>query len=364
MYFDPRPKKKKEDLYSREKELEQFSNALPYASLIVITGLRRTGKTSFLNVAVAESNQPYAVLDLRGLPYNPSRADIVRRLEAAFNRIDRRWFSGLSDALRHLKGVSILGNEVSFSWGKTGVDLPELFGEIDAWASKEKKQFLMAFDEIQLVRGDKWIPSFFAHVADSYRNTTLLLTGSECGLMFDFLGFDDPNAPLYGRHYVQIQMRNFSEHQAEDFLIKGFQQIGVAASSEVVSYAVQNLDGIAGWLTLFGSRCNDKRNGSKEIVDEVVFEAGRLAREEAVKLTVMSRRYGVVLNFLAGVSSASWGQVKAVVEAKEEHSLTSASVSKVLNALVKSGFVQKTDDKYAVADPILVKGIREEALPE
>ena len=85
LYFDPRPKNRKEDLYGREKELEQFSRALPYAPLIVITGLRRTDKTSFLNVALAESNQPHAVLDLRGLPYNPSYADIVRRLEA-FNR--------------------------------------------------------------------------------------------------------------------------------------------------------------------------------------------------------------------------------------------------------------------------------------
>ena len=112
----------------------------------------------------------------------------------------------------------------------------------------------MAFDEIQLVRGDKWIPLFFAHVADSLRNTTLILTGSECGLMFGFLGFEDPNAPLFGRHYVQIQMENFSAQQAEDFLSKGFHQINQAASSKVVSYAVHNLDGIAGWLTLFGSR--------------------------------------------------------------------------------------------------------------
>jgi len=208
MYFDSRPKTKKEDFYDREKELELFSNALPYASLIVITGLRRTGKTSFLNVALAEANQPYAVLDLRGLSYNPSHADIVRRLEGAFNKIDRRWFSELSETLRHLKGVSILGNEVSFDWSKASVDLPELFGKADDWASKNKKRFLMAFDEIQLVRGDKWIPRLFAHIIDSYRNVTLVVTGSEIGLMFDFLGFEDAGSPLYGRHFVQINCQD------------------------------------------------------------------------------------------------------------------------------------------------------------
>lgn len=40
MYFDPQPKTKKEDLFDREAELKQFSDALSYASLIVITGLR------------------------------------------------------------------------------------------------------------------------------------------------------------------------------------------------------------------------------------------------------------------------------------------------------------------------------------
>jgi len=364
LYFDPRPKNRKEDLYNRENELHQFKNALSYAPLIVITGLRRTGKTSFLNVAMAESSQPHTILDLRGLPYNPSRADIVRRLEAAFNRIDRNWFSGLSDALKHLRGVSILGNEISFGWGKGGVDLSELFDEIDAWAGKEKKQFLMAFDEIQLVRGDKWIPLFFAHVADSLRNTTLILTGSECGLMFGFLGFEDPNAPLFGRHYVQIQMENFSAQQAEDFLSKGFHQINQAASSKVVSYAVHNLDGIAGWLTLFGSRCLDKHSNSEAIVDEVVSEAGRLAREEALKLTVISKRYGVVLNYLAGVGQASWSQIKNGIEANEGHSLTNSAASKVMSNLVKSAFIQKADDKYSIADPLMVKGIKEEALPQ
>ena len=30
-----------------------------------------------------------------------------------------------------------MGNEVTFGWGKTGVDLPELFSKIDGWAAKE-----------------------------------------------------------------------------------------------------------------------------------------------------------------------------------------------------------------------------------
>jgi AAA+ ATPase superfamily predicted ATPase len=182
--------------------------------------------------------------------------------------------------------------------------------------------------------------------------------------MFDFLGFEDAGSPLYGRHFVQIQMGNFSASEAEDFLVKGFQQIDLATPSEVIQFAVQNLDGVAGWLTLFGTRCRDKRSCSKEMVDEVVSEAGRLAREETLKLTMVSRRYGVILNFLASAGSASWGQIKGAIEAKERHSVTNAAVSNLLSTLKKAGLVEKADGKYTIVDVLLAKGVKEEALPD
>jgi hypothetical protein len=98
LYFDPRPKIKK-DLYNREKELEEFSKTLSYAPMIVVTGLRRTGKTSFVNVALVECEYPYAILDMRGLPYNPSHTDIIRKLEVAFKQVDKKWLSATEAVL-------------------------------------------------------------------------------------------------------------------------------------------------------------------------------------------------------------------------------------------------------------------------
>jgi len=42
LYFDPRPKAKKENLSGREKELKKLEEATSYASITVVTGLRRT----------------------------------------------------------------------------------------------------------------------------------------------------------------------------------------------------------------------------------------------------------------------------------------------------------------------------------
>lgn len=364
MYFDPQPKTEKADLFDREAELKQFSDALLYTSLIVITGLRRSGKTSFMNVALAESNHPYISLDLRGLPYNPSRADIVRKLEAAFNRIGRKWFTSMCDALKHVKGVSIVGNAISLDWGKAGVDLADIFDKIDVWASKQKERFLVAFDEIQLIRGEKGIPRLFAHIVDTDRNVILVVTGSEMGLLFDFLGFEDTGSSLYGRHYTEITMQNFDFGRSEAFLKEGFQQIGLAIDAEVVDYVVQKLDGVVGWLTLFGARCRDRNRCTKNMVDEVVVEGGKLARAETLKLVKLSKRYGVVLNFLAKVDVASWTQIKGVLEAREHRALPSSTVAGILSTLVKTSLITKTDGQYRLVDPLVMSGILQDPLPE
>jgi hypothetical protein len=360
LYFDPRPKAEKQDLFAREKELKQFEEALPYASIILVTGLRRTGKTSFVHVALSNTSHPHIFLDMRDLPPVPSHAEIIRRVGAAFDKIGKKWLSPLSEALRHVKGVELAGTTITFQWGKEGVDLTELFDKIDTWAKKHKERFLFAVDEVQLVRGDKALPRLFARIADSNRNITVILTGSEIGLLYDFLGFDNPESPLYGRHYAEIRMRNFSPEEAKSFLKEGFKQIKISCLEETVEYAVQKLDGVAGWLTLFGARSRDKGKCIKQTVDDVLDEGGKLAKAEALKIVKFSSRYGVMLNFLAKTGKAAWADIKTTLEIREKTSLPSSSFTELLNKLVKTGLVEKADNEYRIADSILAHGILKE----
>ena len=363
MYFDPLPKRNRKDLYNRGEELSDFARALEYSSLIVVTGLRRTGKTSFMNVALSESDSPSIVLDMRGLSFNPSQADIVRRIESAFNQINQKWMSNIQRAVRQVKGVSILGNSISMDWSRDGLDLASLFDRVDQWAKEHKKRFLIAFDEIQIIRGEKSIPRLFAHIIDYNQNICLVVTGSEMGLLFDFLSFDAPQSPLYGRHYTEIKMKNFTREESTEFLAEGFKQIELPISEETLEYAVDKLDGIAGWLTLFGTRCRDKKRATREMVDTVAAEGGTLARSEALKMVENSKRYAVVLNHLAKAGNASWNQIKAVMEAHENRTLPNPTVSDILNRLVKTSFVTKNGE-YSITDPLLERGIRETPLPE
>jgi len=360
MYFDPRPKTKKEDLFNRENELKQFEDALSYASIIVVTGLRRTGKTSFVDVALSKTNNPHVFLDMRDLPIVPSRAEIIRKIEATFDKMDKKWLSKLSDALKHVKGVTFAGTSVTFDWGEKGVDLTELFDKIDIWAKKLNEHFLLAIDEVQLIRGDKTIPRLFARIADVNRNIIIIVTGSEIGLLYDFLGFDTPESPLYGRHYVEIKMRNFTAEEARAFLKTGFKQVNIPCSEEIIEYAIQKIDGAAGWLTLFGAKSRDINKCTKQTVDDVLDEGGKLARTEALKIVKFSPRYGVILNYLANTEKANWTKIKTALEVHEKRSLPSSTFTELLNKLIKTSLIEKEDNEYHIADPLLTHGILNE----
>jgi AAA+ ATPase superfamily predicted ATPase len=254
----------------------------------------------------------------------------------------------------------LAGASLSFQWGKKPVDLGMLLDEIDAWAKKHKQLFLLALDEIQLVRGDKYLPRLLARVADTNRNTVTIITGSEIGLLYDFLGFDKPESPLFGRHFVEIKMSNFSPDQAKEFLKAGFKQINMECSDELANYAVEKLDGIAGWLTLFGLKSRDSKMCSKQVVDETLDTGGKLSRSEALRIVKFSRRYGVILDFLAEKQEASWSLIKMELDVSEGRKLTNSTVSDLLNRLIKTSLVLKEDGEYRIADPLLIHGLKKE----
>jgi AAA+ ATPase superfamily predicted ATPase len=64
LLFDPRPKASRRDLYDFEEELKTLSRYLG-EPLTVVSGLRRTGKTSLVLTALNESDKPYVFVDLR-----------------------------------------------------------------------------------------------------------------------------------------------------------------------------------------------------------------------------------------------------------------------------------------------------------
>ena len=111
MLFSPEPKRRREDLFDFEEELQRFVNAVrdPLVRMVVVTGLRRTGKTSLLLVGLAEAELPYLYLDARALR-SATTEEVYRLFEAGLSALLRR-SSGLRQQLaaflKRVEGVSV-----------------------------------------------------------------------------------------------------------------------------------------------------------------------------------------------------------------------------------------------------------------
>ena len=71
MYFDITPKTKKTDLFGRAYLVDSVISSIQDASVraMVLEGLRRTGKTSLMNVVLSEIKETHVKIDVRESPY-------------------------------------------------------------------------------------------------------------------------------------------------------------------------------------------------------------------------------------------------------------------------------------------------------
>lgn len=360
MYFDPRPKVRREDLYDREEELEQLRRYVSSSPLTVITGVRRLGKTSLLLVGLRDT--PHVILDTRGVNPN-SRRDLLKRFESGINTFLRKNSKLRDSILRRLKniaGVQVMGTGIALQWRKEKADLLSIARVL------EEHGAVLAVDEVQNLRGvvGREFAELIAHIYD-YTDLRVVLTGSQVGLLYDFLGVDDPSSPLYGRHFSEIKLKRFSKEESLDFLRKGFAQLGMQAEDDVLELVVDRLDGIVGWLVLFGLRCSEAREISREISENVMREAGKLAMQELqnfIKRHAPAERRFLLTAKAVASGRRVWSEIRDYVEEAEGRSIPSSVLARILNSLVKASFLsKKTEGKnvwYEIEDPVLENALK------
>jgi len=354
MLFSPEPKSRREDLFDFKYELSNLVNALRGVDrLIVVTGLRRTGKTSLMRVALNESGVHYLYIDVRLSVYAnywdlmnliiKSLNDFVSRELSIFDKI-RNVFKGLSGIEITLKPPSV---RVKFR-GRERLNIGDLFVKLN----EISEPVVVAFDEAQELRKVNWLrfDRLFAYVYDNLLNIKLLLSGSQVGLLYDFLGVNNPSAPLFGRAYFEVRTRRLSPDEALEFLERGFNEVGIKCPGNLMKRAVDAFDGIIGWLTYFGYSysVNNLRD-----FDEILRAASLLALDELKNLvsTFKSTRYAIILRTLAQ-GPAPWRVIKHRLEDYEGRSINPATVSQLLSTLVKLGIIEERDGEYVISDPV------------
>jgi AAA+ ATPase superfamily predicted ATPase len=377
MYFDLQPKSRREDLFDVEEQMERLLSLLggrrEAFPLIVVKGRRRMGKTSLIKTALSSSGLPHLILDGMAFSETPriGRRAFLRVLEGELNKCVREqggWRERILQALRGVRWMRVDSEPpwIHFEWERPEgeMDLLDLIHSLREFASRNGTKFILVLDEAQelkRVRGFS-LQRLMAHLYDHVGEIQMIVSGSQVGLLDEFLGLRDPSSPLFGRGVAEVEVPELPEERALEFLRRGFEQAGLRVEEEILRSAVGRLGGTMGWLTLFGAKAVEAGRASPEVLDLTLETASELeARELSNFLRARkraARRYLAILQAAAGAEASSWGSLKAGLEVEEGRRVADNIFSHLLQELVDAGFLRKREGRYSVADPILRRALQ------
>ncbi len=361
MFFSLQPKHNRENLYDREEELKALERSISDERMIILSGIRRIGKTSLLKVFLNEQRNPYVFLDCRNLIKN--------------NRIDRENFNrafleGIKNALEKdklgkilelISSIKISGFEITLRNRKdTSATLSDLLLNVDRALEKKGRKIILALDEAQNLRfygrGGGDLLNLLAFSYDHLSNVVFILTGSEVGLLHDFLKLDDPERPLFGRYVEEIALQRFTREKSVDFLYKGFEQAGIEPKGDEIEEVVRELDGIVGYLSIYGYIVYTHKDWHLSF-EKTTEMASRLVESEVKELVRRSRNYGYVMKAVA-FGMETYSTIKKYIESNFG-GITDQTLSNNLSSLIKQGFLEyhyKESKKiYDIPDPVVKK---------
>lgn len=320
MYFDPQAKQKPEDFFNFEVLQQELRKALgdPHIPLIAVHGLRRTGKTSLIRVVLNSSRKKYVWFDGREIV---SRNEFFIRLSEEVGKL-RRF---------KIKGVSLKG--ISWSLDLHKKDLDYL----------NKQKITLVIDEVQLLKKMK-IDYLLASIFDNYPQIKTVVSGSEKGMLMNFLGQGNAKAPLYGRAVFELQTCRLTKEEGFNFLREGGRKLDHPLKEEEILEAIQQLDGIIGWLTKYG--WYRLRLPHKTALQKTREEGGHVAREEFIRFAARSEK--IYLRILKAMKEgARWEEIRKQTQTSD------TQLSLMLKRMIDYGFVEKTEQVYRIADPLL-----------
>ncbi len=367
MLFSVEPKATIRDLYDREIELNELrSSVLRGDRLIAVYGIRRIGKTSLVRAFLSDLSQPYVLIDVRQIYFvegNVNVNSLVRHVLDGFRKFmgkgERLW-EGFKDALRGISWVRVSAGGVEIKLSrKSRANLIELLNAVDEWCGRNSTRFILVFDEAQYMRfSNIRYDGVLAWAYDNLSNVTFIVTGSEVGVLRNFLRIDDPEAPLYGRYVREIYVDRFSRETSINFLRRGFTELGIEVNDGELNEVYEKLDGIVGWLTLYGYLRGIEKLSHREALDKVFNDGVKLVLSELDAVIKPSRaRYLAILNAVArGLNT--WSEIRRYVEVRTGE-ISDTVFNKLIRNLVRYGYLSKVNNTYAIPDPVVAKAVTE-----
>ncbi|GAB6943515.1 AAA family ATPase [Vulcanisaeta sp. JCM 14467] len=359
MLFDVKPKVRKADLFDFDEEFNRLFRLITNSltRLIIVRGLRRTGKTSLILTVLNELGVPYVFIDVREVVR--SRRGLYEVLSRALSDFLRRYslrralIDSVVKALSSVRGVGIHGFEVVLNWGRDRPLLSELFREFDRVSGDVGVRLVIVIDEAQRLSGPVGVEVWnaVAHAYDFLNNLLFILSGSEMGVLGSILS--NPESPLFGRAYAEVTTRKLNRDESLEFLRRGFSEVGIEVDEGELEGVVDGLDGVIGWLTYYGY---SRSVGGRDL-DSIISDAVGMARQELENFIRLraSRRYRVVLRLLA-LDVREWGLLKRRLEDYEGSRISDRVLHDILTTLKRHSII---DENLEFTDPVIRETARE-----
>lgn len=359
MLFSVEPKHKASDLFNREKEIKNLTESAEKDKIIILYGLRRIGKTSLLKTYLNTTDHYNVFMDCRAF-FTENRVDKVRfeneLLSALTNEMKR---NKLISLLKNISSINLKGIELQISGKKDPLCLADVLKEVDSVMGKKSKRLIIAFDEAQILRfygkDGSDLLYLMAYCYDNLDNIVFMLTGSEIGLLFDFLKLEDPEMPLFGRYIQEISLSRFEPPQSKEFLKKGMQELGHTISDNNLEKVVARLDGIVGYLSIFGYECYRNDYDIEKSLEKAENLADSLVKQEISSLVNRSLNYAYCLNAIA-LNMNRFSLIKKFIQANYG-GIYDSTLSNILNSLQKHSIIDVEYNKrkkiYYFPDPVV-----------
>ena len=357
MLFDPRPKMKRKELFDREEEIELLKK-LADKPLTLLLGIRRIGKSSILRVALNElGNGIY--IDARKLYFDSggwiTNDVLIRTFEKSLNSLKGEFKGKIIEALKHIRGVKLFGVEIRFGREVLLSEVLEALNDVGVVIGIDEAQYLRFYGS----KGGKEFLALLAYSYDNLRNVHFILTGSEVGLLHDFVGINNYESPLYGRVCEELTIVPFSRELSREFLRRGFEEVSIQISEDDIEKAVEILDGIPGWLVDFGNEYI-KTQSLEKALEGVMKRAEDFLKGELKELEKRSPRYVLILKAIAR-GYDRWELIKDYLERNSKRVPNSRLAELLRNLEKMSWIVPELKDgrkKYKIIDPVVERVLR------
>jgi len=347
--FNLNPKESPKELFGREKELDELVRLIKARRWVAVLGPRMVGKTSLIkavNTRLGNAGIKTVYVNLWGAKRTQGLLNaLARGLNSAKGLLQK-----IKDAAERIDGVSFGTGGISISLSKKPMTT---MWDLLAVIGRQGGDCVIELDEVQelaVISGH--LLKLLANIFNMYPNIVFVFTGSMFGLMKTLLE-PGPSSPLYGRSPAELYLQPFERERATDFLKRGFAEYHVTIREDLINGAVERLDGVPGWLTLFGNNVAVRKLPYQKALEETVSEGIKIVKDELEHFLDGRDRVAYLAALKVAATSARWKEIKGAVETRKGSTVNDATVYNILESLKAAMLINEKEKVYRVNDPML-----------